>query len=158
MLDEFDQLRSQEESEAPFVASLKRPSRSRLLSAATRPAGGRIGTSEWAERPIDQCPQVAKDWKAMGLWPLGRRAGMRRLLATAVAVVTVVLGGSAVAASAAPTAIRGMSGALCGSGYVSANLPWGHKCLRAGEFCKVRNRSYLRYGFYCPSTGHLRYR
>jgi hypothetical protein len=46
----------------------------------------------------------------------------------------------------------------CSSSYVSANLPWGHKCLRAGEFCKVRNRAYLKYGFVCPSTGHLRRR
>jgi hypothetical protein len=46
----------------------------------------------------------------------------------------------------------------CGAGYVSANLPWGHKCLRAGEFCKVHNKAYLKYGFYCPSDGHLRKR
>jgi len=46
----------------------------------------------------------------------------------------------------------------CGAGYVSASLPWGHKCLRAGEFCKVGNLAYLRYGYVCPSTRHLRRR
>jgi hypothetical protein len=55
-------------------------------------------------------------------------------------------------ASAAPTAIT----KSCSSGYVHAVLSWGHKCLRAGQFCKVGNREYLRYGFYCPSSGHLR--
>lgn len=48
--------------------------------------------------------------------------------------------------------------ASCGAGYVSANLPWGHKCLRAGEFCKIGNTAYRRYGFVCPSSGHLRRR
>jgi hypothetical protein len=46
----------------------------------------------------------------------------------------------------------------CGRGYVSANLPWGHKCLHAGQYCKVGNRAYLRFGFYCPATRHLRRR
>jgi hypothetical protein len=46
----------------------------------------------------------------------------------------------------------------CSAGYVSANLPWGHKCLRAGEFCKKHNKAYLKYGFVCPSSGHLRKR
>jgi hypothetical protein len=30
--------------------------------------------------------------------------------------------------------------------------------LRAGEFCKVGNRAYRKYGFYCPRSGHLRRR
>jgi hypothetical protein len=50
------------------------------------------------------------------------------------------------------------SKAGCSAGYVSANLPWGHKCLRAGEFCKVGNAAYRRYGFMCPASGHLRRR
>jgi hypothetical protein len=41
---------------------------------------------------------------------------------------------------------------------VLAHLSWGVKCLRAGEFCKVGNKEYLRYGFYCPATRHLRRR
>jgi len=46
----------------------------------------------------------------------------------------------------------------CSASYVHAYLPWGEKCLRAGEFCKVGNHAYLRYGFICPATGHLRRR
>jgi hypothetical protein len=46
----------------------------------------------------------------------------------------------------------------CSAGYVLAHLSWGDKCLRAGEFCKVGNVEYLKYGFSCPSTGHLRRR
>jgi hypothetical protein len=45
----------------------------------------------------------------------------------------------------------------CGAGYVHANLTWGEKCLRAGQFCKVGNNEYRAYGYTCPSTGHLTY-
>jgi hypothetical protein len=44
----------------------------------------------------------------------------------------------------------------CSASYVSAHLSWGVKCLRAGEFCKVGNSQYRRYGFVCPATGHLK--
>jgi len=43
----------------------------------------------------------------------------------------------------------------CSSGYVDAQLSWGEKCLRAGEFCSVGNVEYHGYGFDCPATGHL---
>jgi hypothetical protein len=46
----------------------------------------------------------------------------------------------------------------CAASYVSAHLSWGNKCLRAGEFCKVGNREYLKYGFTCPPNGHLKRR
>jgi hypothetical protein len=46
----------------------------------------------------------------------------------------------------------------CSSRYVHASLSWGHKCLAVGQFCKVGNREYRRYGFYCPASGHLRRR
>jgi len=75
----------------------------------------------------------------------------RRLALLAILVVPVA---SPIAAPAAGIAAPGRS--ACGAGYVSANLPWGHKCLRSGEFCKVGNPAYRRYGFTCPSTGHLR--
>jgi hypothetical protein len=78
---------------------------------------------------------------------------MRKRLALLLMLAT--LGGLSATAGpivAAPAQIS------CSSSYVSANLPWGHKCLRAGEFCKIGNRAYLRYGFVCPSTGHLRRR
>jgi hypothetical protein len=84
----------------------------------------------------------------------------RTLLAVAAAAATiVVLAAMAILATAAPAASSTPTArqhALCGSGYVAASLPWGHKCLRSGQFCKVGNRAYLRYGFYCPSSGHLR--
>jgi hypothetical protein len=38
----------------------------------------------------------------------------------------------------------------CSSSYVHANLPWGEKCLRAGQYCKITgDRYYHRYGFHC---------
>jgi hypothetical protein len=80
---------------------------------------------------------------------------VRRRLALLLAVLAAALGaGSVHAAPAAPVAIT----KTCSAGYVLAHLSWGDKCLRAGEFCKVGNREYLRYGFYCPATRHLRRR
>jgi hypothetical protein len=77
---------------------------------------------------------------------------MRMRMASLVAVAAIGFGiGAAGSAQAQPTT-------HCSAGYVSANLPWGHKCLRAGEFCKVGNKAYRRYGFVCPPTGHLRRR
>ena len=70
-------------------------------------------------------------------------------------VLLGLLGALAGAGSVAPTA---SARAFCSASYVSGNLPWGHKCLRAGEFCKVGNAAYARFGFTCPSTGHLRRR
>jgi hypothetical protein len=82
---------------------------------------------------------------------------VRRKLAIAV-IAALGVGTPVAAAATASAATAAPLHAFCGSGYVSASLPWGHKCLRAGQFCKVGNRAYLRYGFYCPATGHLRYR
>jgi hypothetical protein len=78
---------------------------------------------------------------------------MRRRLLVLVLLVAFA-GAPAASVHAAPTA----GAKTCSAGYVHANLSWGEKCLRAGEFCKVGNREYLRYGFYCPSSGHLRRR
>lgn len=78
--------------------------------------------------------------------------GRRRLALLGLFVALAGVPAFAPAATAAP--IR----AACGAGYVSASLPWGHKCLRAGEFCKVGNVAYRRFGYVCPSTGHLRRR
>jgi hypothetical protein len=45
----------------------------------------------------------------------------------------------------------------CPAGYTHADLSWGEKCLRAGQFCKKgANREYHRYGYHCKSNGHLR--
>ena len=81
---------------------------------------------------------------------------MRRLLATVA--LAALLGISLFAASAVPSAASFSPAKSCSAGYVTAHLSWGTKCLRAGEFCKKGNREYLKYGFYCPSTGHLRRR
>ena len=44
----------------------------------------------------------------------------------------------------------------CGAGYTHAVLSWGHKCLRAGQFCKVsRDREYHRSRFHCHTGGRL---
>lgn len=83
---------------------------------------------------------------------------MRRRIALLLIAATAGMGSlqfaPATAAHHQPTAIT----KTCGKGYVHAKLSWGEKCLRAGEFCKVRNREYLKYGFYCPATRHLRHR
>lgn len=81
-----------------------------------------------------------------------RAALFAAVLATAVAgAVGMPASGSAYAPT---TAAHKCSSAR----YVHARLSWGHKCLAAGQFCKVGNREYLRYGFYCPRSGHLRRR
>jgi len=72
---------------------------------------------------------------------------MRRRL-----VLLTVTALAALVAAAANAQAR----ADCGAGYVTAHLSWGVKCLRAGEFCKVANTQYRRYGFTCPATGHLK--
>jgi hypothetical protein len=52
-----------------------------------------------------------------------------------------------------PVAVAAKS---CSAGYVHASLPWGHKCLRRGQFCKISgDRYYHKYGFHCH-TGRLR--
>jgi hypothetical protein len=73
----------------------------------------------------------------------------------AVVAAGVVAPACAVSAAAAAPVVAVKT---CSAGYVHAYLPWGEKCLRAGEFCKVGNIAYRRYGFVCPATGHLRRR
>jgi len=81
---------------------------------------------------------------------------VRRRLALLLAVAAAALGAGSVHAAPAATPVAVTK--TCGAGFVLAHLSWGDKCLRAGEFCKVGNREYLRFGFYCPATGHLRRR
>ncbi|HVM58453.1 MAG TPA: hypothetical protein VMT74_13395 [Gaiellaceae bacterium] len=80
---------------------------------------------------------------------------MRKALA--LLAIGVAGASSSVAASTARTAPLAPVKS-CGAGYVHASLPWGEKCLRAGEFCKIGNSAYIRFGFVCPSSGHLRRR
>jgi hypothetical protein len=79
-----------------------------------------------------------------------------RIALVGVIVVTAFAGAAATPSSAVVSPTAGAH--RCSSGYVHAVLSWGHKCLRAGQFCKVGNREYLRYGFYCPRSRHLRRR
>jgi hypothetical protein len=85
-------------------------------------------------------------------------SNVKRRLALLVLVVSGAFVGSSAAPahsiSASPLAVA----KTCSAGYVHATLSWGHKCLRAGQFCKVGNREYLRYGYYCPPSRHLRHR
>jgi len=76
----------------------------------------------------------------------------RRLLV--LLLLAAFSGAPAASVHAAPSA----AARTCSAGYVHANLSWGEKCLRAGQFCKVGNREYRRYGFYCPASRHLRRR
>jgi hypothetical protein len=72
---------------------------------------------------------------------------MKRLLYLLVTVAAL----AASAAHVAPAA----PAKTCRAGYVHAVLPWGEKCLHAGEFCKIKgDRYYHRYGFHCH-TGRL---
>jgi hypothetical protein len=54
-------------------------------------------------------------------------------------------------AGGSPDGVTAAASKPCSAGFVHASLSWGHKCLRAGQFCKVRNREYRSYGFSCPS-------
>jgi hypothetical protein len=83
---------------------------------------------------------------------------MRKRLAAALAVAALAFAGAAVAPTEHVGSPEAAYAKPCSSGYVHAVLSWGHKCLRAGQFCKVGNREYLKYGFVCPASGHLRRR
>jgi hypothetical protein len=75
---------------------------------------------------------------------------MKRLLCLPLAVAAL----AASAAHVSPTA-RAAPAKTCRAGYVHASLPWGEKCLHAGQFCKIKgDRAYHRYGFHCH-TGRL---
>jgi len=70
-------------------------------------------------------------------------------LTTVAAVAGWGAGGSP--AATFPTA----AAKTCPAGYVHANLSWGEKCLRSGQYCKIKSdREYHRYRFHCH-TGRL---
>lgn len=84
---------------------------------------------------------------------------MKRRLAFFAALAASAFAGVTASPAASALAVAPAAAAKpCSSSYVHATLSWGHKCLREGQFCKVGNREYLRYGFSCPSSGHLRRR
>ena len=72
---------------------------------------------------------------------------LRRRLSLLLVVGALAAGGAG--ASAAPASPAPLS--HCKAGWVDAHLSWGHKCLKAGQFCKRGNREYARFGFACPS-------
>jgi hypothetical protein len=73
---------------------------------------------------------------------------MKRLLVAFVAAVSIAI---AAGAGAAPAA----HAKTCSAGYVHAYLSWGEKCLRVGQYCKIKgDREYHRYRFHCH-TGRL---
>jgi hypothetical protein len=79
---------------------------------------------------------------------------MKRQLAVLLAAAAAAFGaaGVAPAINAAGPAPAGAAPS-CSSSYVSASLPWGRKCLRAGQFCKRdEDRYYHRFGFHCHSS------
>jgi hypothetical protein len=68
---------------------------------------------------------------------------MKRLLVALVAAASIAIAGGAGAAPAAQAK-------TCSAGYVHANLSWGEKCLRVGQYCKRSgDREYHRYRFHC---------
>jgi hypothetical protein len=75
---------------------------------------------------------------------------MRLVLLASLLAVAIGAGQTSIAHAAPAAAAK-----TCSAGYVHANLSWGEKCLRAGEFCKVANAEYRRYGYTCPVSGHL---
>jgi hypothetical protein len=77
---------------------------------------------------------------------------------TAVTTAAVPTATIAVTTTTVTTKVATTRSKTCRAGYVLAHLSWGDTCLRAGEFCKIGNAEYLRYGFTCPPNGHLKRR
>lgn len=79
---------------------------------------------------------------------------MTRTRARALGLVTA-LALIAAAPAAQVNSDQGSSAAItaaksCSPGWKHAVLPNGHKCLRAGQFCKKAwDRRYHKYGFHC---------
>ncbi len=74
--------------------------------------------------------------------------GCMRRLAVLLVAVAIPLGAAAFAQSAplSPAA----SAHSCSGSYTHAHLPWGQKCLRAGQFCKLDgDRHYHRFRYHC---------
>src|SRR6266508_2764913 len=79
---------------------------------------------------------------------------MKRLLV--LTCVTAGIAGAVWGAGGTPAAALPVAAAkTCSAGYVHANLSWGEKCLRVGQYCKIKgDREYHRYRFHCH-TGRL---
>jgi hypothetical protein len=79
---------------------------------------------------------------------------MKRLLVLICLIAGV--SGAAWGTSGAPAgAVPAGSAKTCPAGYVHANLSWGEKCLKTGQYCKIKgDGEYHRYAFHCH-TGRL---
>jgi len=90
--------------------------------------------------------------KGVEMQSVVRRARPTVLVLATIAAAAALLAGRGIAA---PTAAHKSGTAACSAGYVSANLSWGHKCLRVGQYCRIKaDREYHRYHFHCH-TGRL---
>jgi hypothetical protein len=78
---------------------------------------------------------------------------MRRLVIL-LAIAATAFGGGAVAPAPHTVALAPDAYAKpCNGGYKHAVLPWGHKCLRRGQYCKLSgDRHYHRYGYHCHAS------
>jgi hypothetical protein len=80
---------------------------------------------------------------------------MKRRAVVLLALIALAGAGLATATPSTSATYPFAAAKACSSSYVHAALPWGHKCLRRGQFCKVSgDRYYHRYGFHCH-TGRL---
>ncbi len=79
---------------------------------------------------------------------------MKARLAVLLAVAATAFGGAAVAPATDVAALSPLAQAKpCSARYVHAALSWGHKCLAAGQYCKVTaDREYHPYRFHCHAS------
>jgi hypothetical protein len=84
-------------------------------------------------------------------------ASVKHRFAALAALTAAIFLAPAISPASAPVATPSVAHAkACSSGYTHAGLSWGHKCLRAGQYCKVSaDREYHRYGFHCHTGGRL---
>lgn len=78
----------------------------------------------------------------------------RRKLAVLFVAAASAFGAAALAPSVQAVALSPVAPAhSCSGSYTHAALPWGHKCLRSGQYCKIDgDRSYHRYRYRCHSS------
>ncbi len=83
---------------------------------------------------------------------------MKRWLALLVVIAAAAYAAAALSPSTPLAGVQNAYAKPCyaGGGYVHAVFPWGHRCIRAGQYCKKsQNPQYHRYGFQCVN-GELR--
>ena len=56
-----------------------------------------------------------------------------------LACLTAGIASTGLGAGGTPAAVLPAAAAkTCSAGYVHANLSWGEKCLKAGQYCKIK--------------------